>query len=356
MALLKFSFGAGALRRTLQFCAVFLAFISLATAAMAQTPGTTSTLAKVRARGNLICATSDPLPGFAQQNKQGLWSGFDVDFCRAVAAAVFGDPAKVEFRALSGDSRFAPLQTGAVDLIARNASWTMRRDTSYGANFVAASFYDGQGIMVPQAMNAVSAYELNKVSICVLDGGDDQTNLRDFFFQTQAAYSEVLYEDREDLKVAYQAGLCNAVSAPASWLYAIRGSLPDPATQRILPERLSKEAFGPVVRTGDDQWFSIVQWTLFALVDAEEVGITSLNIGSLTGSKTHSIRRMLGVEGDFGPSIGLSHDFIRNIVQSVGNYGEIFDRNFGADTGSAVLRGQNALWTKGGLLFAPPVE
>jgi general L-amino acid transport system substrate-binding protein len=356
LARLNFSFGADPLRRALQVCIALVAVFALVSAAMAAQAPDGPTLAKVRARGNLICATSDPLPGFAQQNKQGLWSGFDVDFCRAVATAVFGDPAKVEFRALSGDSRFAPLQTGAVDLIARNASWTMRRDTSYGANFVAASFYDGQAIMVPQSLNAVSAYELNKVSICVLDGGDDQTNLRDFFFQTQATYSEVLYEDREDLKVAYQAGLCKAVSAPASWLYAIRGSLPDPATQRILPERLSKEAFGPVVRTGDDQWFDIVQWTLFALIDAEEIGITSLNVGSLQGSKTHSIRRMLGLEGDFGPSIGLSHDFIRNVIQAVGNYGEVFERNFGADTGTAVLRGQNALWTKGGLLFAPPIE
>jgi general L-amino acid transport system substrate-binding protein len=339
----------------IRFGAALLLSLAMVSAGMAQVPDG-PTLQKVRARGSLICATSDALAGFAQQNKTGIWTGFDVDFCRAIAAAVLGDPSKVEFRALGGDSRFAPLQTGDVDLIARNSSWTMRRDTSYGANFVAASFYDGQGIMVPQSLNAVSAYELSKVSICVLDGGGDQSNLRDFFFSTQATYTEVLYEDREDLKVAYEAGRCNAVSAPASWLYAMRSNLPDGATQRILPERLSKDAFGPVVRAGDDQWFNIVQWTLFAMIDAEEIGVSSLNIGSLSGSKTHSIRRLLGLEGEFGPAIGLRPDFIKKVIQSVGNYGEIFERNFGTDSGSSVMRGQNALWTRGGLLFAPPVE
>lgn len=315
-----------------------------------------TTLEKVRARGNLICATADPLPGFAQQNKEGLWSGFDIDFCRAVAAAVFNDPSKVEFVPLTGSARFAPLQTGAVDLVARDASWTIRRDSSYGVVFVGASFFDGQAIMVPQSMNAVSAYELDKVSICALDGGEDLANLRDFFFQNQAAYTEVLYEDRQDLSVAYQSGLCDAVSASASWLNAVRRGLPDPGGQRILPERLSKDVFGPVVRTGDDQWFSIVQWTLYALINAEEAGVTSLNADSLEAAKTHSIRRLLGLEGSFGTSLGLGPGFMKNVIKAVGNYGEIYDRNFGADTGAPVARGQNALWTRGGLLFAPPIE
>jgi general L-amino acid transport system substrate-binding protein len=166
----------------------------------------------------------------------------------------------------------------------------------------------------------------------------------------------VLYEDREDLTVAYRGGLCNAVSAPASWLNAIRRSLPEPATHRILPERISKGAFGPVVRAGDDQWFDIVQWTLFALIDAEELGVTSLNIQSLAKAKTHAIRRLLGLEGSFGPAIGLRPDFISRVIQAVGNYGEIFERNFGPETGAAVVRGQNALWINGGLLYAPPVE
>lgn len=314
------------------------------------------TLNAIKERGHLICATSDPLPGFAQPGPEGRWTGFDVDFCRAVAVAVFGDPGKMEFVPLSGNSRFAQLQTGAIDLLARNAPWTMRRDTVYGARFVATSFFDGQAFMVPQLLGVVSAYELDDVSVCVLDGGEELAYVREFFFATQAAYAEVLYEDREDLTVAYRSGLCNAVSAPASWLNAIRRSLPEPATHRILPERISKGAFGPVVRAGDDQWFDIVKWTLYALIDAEEAGVTSLNIASLSKAKTHVIRRLVGVEGSFGPAIGLRPDFIARVIQEVGNYGEVFDRNFGPATGAAVVRGQNALWLNGGLLYAPPIE
>ena len=240
--------------------------------------------------------------------------------------------------------------------MARNAPWSMRRDTGFGASYVATSFYDGQGVLVPQTLGVVSAYELENVSICIVDEPEQLANLQEFFFTTQAAYTELLYEDREDLAVAYQAGLCNAVSAPASWLNAMRRTLPDPATHRILPERISKGAFGPVVREGDDQWFDIVQWTLFALIDAEEAGVTSLNIESLRAAKTHRIRRLLGLEGSFGPAIGLDQQFIANVIKSVGNYGEIFERNFGPATGAAVLRGQNALWSNGGLLYAPPIE
>jgi len=319
-------------------------------------PASASTLDTVRARGKLLCGSADPLPGFAQQNADGRWSGFDVDFCRAVAAAVFGDPDKVDFKPLSGSSRFALLQTGAVDLLARDAAWTMRRDSSYGASYVGASFFDGQGFLVHQSLNVVSAYELNKLRVCVLDGGDEVLNVRDFFFQNQAAYTEVLYEDREDLTVAYQAGRCDAVSANVSWLYAMKRALPDPASHLILPERISKDSFGPVVRDGDDQWFNIVKWTLFTLIDAEEVGVTAANIGSLAAAKTPAIRRMLGLEGTFGGGMGLEPDFMKNIIAGVGNYGEMFDRNFGPDTGVPLLRGQNALWTRGGLLFAPPVQ
>jgi general L-amino acid transport system substrate-binding protein len=326
--------------------------------AFAQDPIATAgpTLQAVRDRGHLICATSDPLPGFAQPGPEGRWTGFDVDFCRAVAVAIFGDPSKMEFVPLSGDSRFAQLQTGAVDLVARNAPWTMRRDTGYGASYVATSFYDGQAFMVPQSLGVVSAYELDDVKVCVLDGGEALANLREFFFTTQSTYDEVLYEDREDLAVAYRSGLCNAVSAAASWLNAIRRGLPEAAVHRILPERISKGAFGPVVRAGDEQWFDIVAWTLYALIDAEEAGVTSLNIESLAAARTHKIRRLLGLEGSFGPSMGLAPDFIPRVIAAVGNYGEIFDRHFGPESGASVVRGQNALWINGGLLYAPPVQ
>lgn len=325
--------------------------------ALAQSPVAPAgpTLEKVRERGYLICAASDPLPGFAQVDALGFWTGFDVDFCRAVAAAVFGDASRVEFQALSGDSRFAFLQTGEVDLLARNGPWTMRRDIGYGAQYVASAFYDGQAFMVPVSLGVVSAYELDKISVCVLDDERELSNLQEFFFLNQVIYDEVLYEDREDLSVAYRSGLCNAVSAPASWLHAIRRGLPDPAAHRILPERISKESFGPVVRDGDDQWFKIIEWTLFTLINAEELGVSSSNIASLSAAKTIAIRRFLGLEGDFGPPIGLAPTFITDVISQVGNYGEIFERNFGAETGVAMARGQNALWVNGGLLFAPPI-
>jgi general L-amino acid transport system substrate-binding protein len=231
----------------------------------------------------------------------------------------------------------------------------MRRDTGYGASYVASAFYDGQAFMVPVSLGVVSAYELDNISICVLDDERELSNLQEFFFLNQVSYDEVLYEDREDLSVAYRSGLCNAVSAPASWLHAIRRGLPDPGAHRILPERISKESFGPVVRNGDDQWFKIVEWTVYALINAEELGVSSSNIASLSAAKTIAIRRFLGLEGDFGPEIGLSSTFITDVISQVGNYGEIFDRNFGPETGVAMARGQNALWTTGGLLFAPPI-
>lgn len=314
------------------------------------------TLQAIRERGHLICATADPLPGFAQPGADGRWTGFDVDFCRAVAAAIFGDPSKLEFRALSGDARFAELQTGDIDLVARDADWTMRRDTRYGVSYVASIFYDGQGFMVPTSRNIVSAYQLDNLRLCVLDQSDQLANLQEFAFVNQATYSEVLYEDREDLAVAYKKGLCDAVSAPASWLNAIRRGMDDPGSQRILPERISKSVFGPVVRQGDDQWFKIVQWVAFGLIDAEEAGITSLNVDSLSAAKTHRIRRILGLEGDFGAPLGLAPDFMKKVVLAVGNYGELFDRNFGPNTGAGIPRGQNALWSNGGLIYAPSVE
>ena len=343
-------------RRVWRAVAAMAMAMATVASAQAQLAPAGPTLQAVRDRGFVICATSDPLPGFARLGLEGRWTGFDVDLCRAVAVAIFNDPTKIEFVPLAGESRFAPLQTGAVDLIARNGAWTMGRDTGYGAVYVATSFFDGQAFMVPQDLGMVSAFELDGVDICVLNDAEDLANLQEFFFATQASYSEVIYEDRADLEVAYRSGLCNAVSAPASWLNAIRRALPEPATHRILPERISKGAFGPVVRQGDGQWFDIVAWTLYALINAEEAGVTSLNIHSLEAAKTHRIRRLLGLEGSFGPGIGLQPDFIGNIIRAVGNYGEIFQRHFGSGSGGGVVRGQNALWINGGLLYAPPVE
>lgn len=337
--------------------AALLAVLSLTIPVFAQaTAPDGSTLAAVRARGHLVCAGTDPLPGFAQLNADGRWVGFDVDFCRAIATAVFGDPSALEFVPLTGSGRFAQLQNGEIDVIARNAPWTMRRDTGYGVTFLAPLLYDGQAFMVPQSLGVVSAYQLDNLRVCVLDEGDELQALQEFSFTNQATYNEVLYEDREDLAVAYGEGRCDTVSAPASWLNAMRRSLPSPQTQTILPERISKSVFGPVVREDDDQWAKIVQWTAYALINAESMGVTSLNIQSLSAAKTHRIRRLLGLEGAFGPALGLSPDFMKKVIAAVGNYGELFERNFGASTGTDVPRGQNALWLNGGLLYAPNIE
>jgi len=314
------------------------------------------TLEAVRARGFLICGSSNPLAGFSQQDIDGRWSGFDVDLCRALAAAVFGNPDLIEFRSYRGEARFAPLQTGAVDVLMRNDAWTMGRDTRYGAHYVTPSFFDGQAFLVPQSLGVVSAYELDDISICLTDGAGELEALDEFFFSNQTGFRSVAYEDVADLATAYRAGLCQAISASGRQLQAIRRELPEPNLHRILPERISKEILGPVVRNGDDQWFKIVRWTIFALVNAEEVGVTSLNIDSLSAARTPAVRRILGVEGDFGAALGLRPTFMADAIRAVGNYSELYDRHFGPQTGAAMLRGQNALWANGGLLYAPPIR
>jgi general L-amino acid transport system substrate-binding protein len=315
-----------------------------------------STLETVRERGFLICGASNPIPGFAQQDAEGRWSGFDVDFCRAVAAAALGDANLYQFRTLRGETRFAPLQTGIVDILTRSGPWTGRRDTLYGASYVATAFFDGQAFLVPETLGVVSAFELDDIRVCVTDLGEELERIQEFFFSNQARYTEVPYEDVSDLSVAYQAGLCDVVSASGRNLQAIRRALPDPNAHRILPERISKELMGPLVREGDQQWFNIVRWTFFALINAEEVGITSLNTESLSASRNPAIRRILGVEGDYGSPLGLKASFMADTIRAVGNYSELYDRHFGPQTGAALLRGQNALWTNGGLLYAPPVR
>ncbi|KKB10293.1 hypothetical protein VE26_05300 [Devosia chinhatensis] len=322
---------------------------------LAVPPVAAQTLEAVRERGFLVCGSSNPLAGFAQQDNDSRWSGFDVDLCRALAAAIFGNPDQIEFRSYRGEARFAPLQTGSVDVLMRNGAWTAGRDTRFGARYVTPSFFDGQAFLVPQSLGVVSAYELDDVSICVVDAFGEIAALDEFFFSNQTTYREVLYEETADLLTAYRAGLCQVVSASGRQLQAIRRELQEPAQHRILPERISKEVIGPVVRMDDDTWFEIVRWTIFALITAEEVGVTSLNIDSLSAARSPSVRRILGLEGDFGSALGLRPTFMSDAIRAVGNYSELYDRNFGAQTGAAMLRGQNALWSNGGLLYAPPI-
>jgi len=238
----------------------------------------------------------------------------------------------------------------------RNGAWTAGRDLRYGARYVTPSFFDGQGFLVPQSMSVVSAYELDNVSVCVVDGAGAVQALDEFFFANQTNFSEVVYEDVADLIVAYRAEMCDVVSASGRQLQAMRRELADPSQHRILPERISKEIIGPVVPGGDDEWFEIVRWTIFALITAEEVGITSLNIDSLSAARSGDVQRLLGVEGDYGAGLGLRPTFMTDAIRAVGNYGELYDRHFGPQTGAAMLRGQNALWSNGGLLYAPPVR
>lgn len=315
------------------------------------------TLDAVRERGFLICASANSLPGFSQKSETGLWSGFDVDFCRAVAAAVLDDPDLVEFRPLQGESRIADLQTGAVDLLARGPSWSLQRDIANRVNVVATSFYDGQAFMVSEASGLVSAFEFGEVSICIIDDADEMAAVDRFFFQSQTNYESVVYEAREDLAVAYAAGLCDAVSAPSRWLHALRHQLPDPTLTRILPERLSKEPFGPVVRAGDDSWANIVRWTFFTLINADELGINSMNLETMLEVNSRPIQRFLGADPKFkfGEPMGLENDWMLKVIRAVGNYEEMYDRNFGPQTGVALPRGQNSLWSEGGLIYAPPL-
>lgn len=319
-------------------------------------PAHAQTLEAVRARGFLICAAVGVTPGFAQSDAEGRWNGFDVDMCRAIAAAVLGNPDLLEFRPLRGESRFAHLQTREIDVVVRNSPFTQSRDTTFGARYVTTTFYDGQAFMVPGTLGIVSAYELEGLTICIADNGEALARLRDFFFLNQADYREIVYEDTADLLIAYRAGRCDAVSASGRDLHTIRRDLPDPMSHRILPERISKDALGPVVREDDEQWFDIVRWTMFTLVNAEEHGVTALNLDSLATTRARAVRRILGLEQDFGAPLGLTPTFMADIIRAVGNYGEIYERNFGPQNGPALPRGQNALWVNGGLLYAPPIR
>lgn len=315
----------------------------------------TSTLQRVRDRGFLVCGATGTVPGFAQRNEQGQWVGFDVDFCRAVAAATLGDANAVEFVSLAGEARFAQLQTFEIDLLVRDGAWTFARDTQFNVRYLTTSFFDGMTFLVRQDLGFVSAYLMDDLSVCVADLADDRRRIADFFFETQARHTEVVYQSREDLSTAYAANFCDAVAAPASILQAIRRGLPDPAQHRIMPELISKSPFGPVVRDDDEQWMNVVKWVYFALINAEELGVSSTNVASMQNTKTPKIRRLLGLDTDLGIVIGLDADWASNAITAVGNYREIYDRNFGPQTGASMLRGLNSSWTQGGLLYAPPL-
>ena len=314
------------------------------------------TLDDIKARGVLNCGSNTGLAGFGQPDAQGNWIGFDVDYCRAVAAAVFGDATKVKFLPLSAKDRFTALQSKEVDILVRNTTWTSSRDTSLGLNFTGVTYYDGQGFMVRKKLKVNSALELSGASVCTQQGTTTELNVADFFRARNMKFEAVVFATNDETIKAYDAGRCDAFTTDASGLYAERLRLAAPDDHLVLPEIISKEPLGPAVRHGDDQWFDIVKWVHNAMLNAEELGVTKANVEQMKTSANPEIKRLLGGEGEFGKSLGLANDFVVPMIKAVGNYGEVFDRTVGAGSPLKIARGVNQLWSKGGLQYAPPVR
>lgn len=332
--------------------AVLLAFAAAVPAFAAGSP----TLERVKKNGYVRCGVNEGLPGFANPDAKGEWTGMDVDFCRAIAAAIFNDPKKVRFTPTSAKVRFTALQAGEFDLLSRNTTWTISRDTQLGLEFIGVIYYDGQGFMVPKKLKVTSAKQLNGANVCTNTGTTTELNLADYFRANGIKYKVIAFEKNNEVLAAYDAGRCDAYTTDASGLYAERLKLKNPDDHIILPEIISKEPLGPAVNQGDQQWGDLVRWTMFALLNAEELGVTSKNVDQMLKSQNPEVRRLLGVEGAFGESMGLSKDWVVKIVKAVGNYGEVFERNVGQGSPLKIKRGQNALWNKGGLQYAPPVR
>jgi len=333
----------------------FTTVLALLLAVAAQS-ASAQTLKAVKDRGMLNCGANGTLAGFGLPDAQGKWTGLDVDFCRAIAAAVLNDSEKVKYVPLSAKDRFTALQSGEVDVLARNTTWTSSRDTSLGLNFTGVNYYDGQGFMVRKALKVNSALELNGASVCVQQGTTTELNLADYFSANKMQLKSVTFATANEAVKAYDAGRCDAYTTDASALYAERLRVSDPNDHIILPEIISKEPLGPAVRHGDDQWFDIVKWTLFAMMNAEELNISSKNVDEALKSTNPEIKRFVGIEGNFGEQLGLGKDWAVRIVKQVGNYGETFERNVGLGSPLKIERGLNKLWTKGGIQYAPPIR
>jgi len=316
--------------------------------------GGQSRLATVRERGVLKCGVSGVLPGFSFVDEEGNYSGMDVDICRAIAAALFDDPDAVEYRNLNAKERFTAVQSGEVDVLSRNTTWTTSRDTSVGMEFAPVVFYDGQGIMVKEDSGIATVADFAGKSICVQSGTTTEQNLADQMAARDISYTPIVFEDANVAFASYEEGRCEGITSDKSQLVSRRTALPEPNTHLILDETLSKEPLAPAVTNGDSEWFDVVKWTVFSLVAAEELDITSENVESLAGSDDPAIARFLGEDGDLGEGLGLEPDFAAQVIAHVGNYGEIYERNLGPETPLDLARGQNDLWENGGLMYAPP--
>lgn len=311
------------------------------------------TLDAVKDKGFIQCGVSQGLPGFSNPDDQGNWTGLDVDFCRAMAAAIFNDAEAVKYTPLSAKVRFTALTSGEIDVLPRNTTWTMSRDADFG-EFVGVNYYDGQGFMVPTELGVSSAMELDGAAVCTNTGTTTELNVADFFRANGLNYTVVAFEKADEVVAAYDAGRCDVYTTDRSGLAAQRTKLSSPDDHVVLPEIISKEPLGPLVRHGDSQWGDVARWTLNCMINAEEAGISSENVGDMATSTDPNIKRILGTDGDLGAKIGLDNAFCANVVASVGNYGESYDRNVGPDTPLKLDRGVNALWSDGGLMYAPP--
>ena len=329
------------------------AFATPAAAQQAPAAPSGATLDAIKSRGSLVCGVNTGLAGFAQPDSQGVWRGFDVDYCKAVAAAIFGDASKVRYVPTTAQNRFTALQSGEVDMLARNTTWTLSRDTSLGFDFAATTFYDGQGFMVKKSTGVKSAKELDGATICVQPGTTTEQNLTDWARASNVKFTPVVIERLEELVSAFVAGRCDAYTTDASGLAATRSTQPKPDDYVILPELISKEPLAPAVRQGDPGFADLVRWTHFALVTAEELGIDSKNVDSMASSPNPDIQRFVGKNGDLGKMLGVSNDWAVKVIKAVGNYGEVFDRNLKP---IGLPRGKNALWNKDGLQYAPPMR
>ena len=316
-----------------------------------------ATLDAVKKKGFVQCGISDGLPGFSYADAKGKYVGLDVDVCRAVAAAVFGDAEKVKYSPLTAKERFTALQSGEVDILSRNTTWTSSRDAAMGLNFTGVTYYDGQGFLVNKKLGVASARELDGATVCIQAGTTTELNLADYFRAHNLKFTPITYDTSDESAKSLESGRCDVLTSDQSQLYAQRIKLAAPDDYVVLPEVISKEPLGPAVRQGDEEWFDVVRWTLYAQLNAEELGVSSANVEELAKStKNPDIARLLGVEGEYGKDLKLNKDWVVQIVKQVGNYGEIFDRNVGASSELKIERGLNALWNKGGLQYAPPVR
>ena len=329
------------------------ALVSLTVAGAAQA----STLSDVKGKGFIQCGVSQGVPGFSNPDQAGNWTGIDVDICRAVAAAVFGDASKVKYTPLSAKERFTALQSGEIDILSRNTTWTLVRDTALGLNFAGVNYYDGQGFMVRKDLGVKSAKELAGAAVCVNIGTTTELNMADFFRANNMDYKPVVFEKADEVVAAYDSGRCDVYTTDRSALAAQRLKLKNKDAHMVLPETISKEPLGPVVRHGDDQWLDIVKWSLYLMVEAEENGVNQANVDDLKANTKDPIqRRILGVEGDLGKNLGVGNDWGYQIIKQVGNYGDVYDKHVGPSTAVGLARGVNALWKDGGLQYAMPVR